>query len=146
MTPTPDPYAELRKWFPIDRQHWQYQQTRALLAERDDLARQLAEARAALRDQHRDEEDGGLTMLILVRCTCCRGTGTVELTGEYLETFRALQAAGETWGARLAAILGCKPTAANNRLARLKEKGLVISRRYGRRVFYRVTTDTPERP
>jgi Mn-dependent DtxR family transcriptional regulator len=74
--------------------------------------------------------------MIRTRCPCCFGRGTVALTGEYLETYLALCTVGETHGADLARRMGVKPTAMNNRLARLKDKGLVTTRTYGRKVFY----------
>lgn len=74
--------------------------------------------------------------MVRARCWCCGGSGSVEVAGEYLETYRALVAAGETWGAALAPSLGCQPTAANNRLAKLEEKGLAVSRREGRRRLF----------
>lgn len=73
-------------------------------------------------------------------CPCCGGSGKLDLTGGYLETYRALAAAGETWAAKLAAELGCKATAANNRLAGLEAKGLAVSRRWGRRRLFTAVT------
>ncbi len=61
---------------------------------------------------------------IQVRCSCCGGTGTVELNGVYFDTlveFRKL--GGEITAATLAGHLGVKATAVSNRLAALKSTG-----------------------
>lgn len=73
---------------------------------------------------------------VKVPCSCCRGTGCVELTGEYLVTYRKLLEVGEQTGAALAAMLGTKPTAMNNRLAALERLGLATSRRWGRKRLF----------
>lgn len=65
--------------------------------------------------------------MIRVTCTCCQGTGTVELNGEYLLTYELLKKSGETWAAKLAPELQCNATAANNRLAALEAKGLATT-------------------
>lgn len=75
-------------------------------------------------------------------CSHCGGTGRTELTGEYRSTYDALKQAGEIHGAALAERLGCKATAANNRLAALEAKGLAVSRQFGRKRLY---TAVPQR-
>ena len=74
--------------------------------------------------------------MIFVTCGHCDGCGSYELTGEGLLTYRALLAAGECHAAALAVTLGCKATAANNRLASLESYGLATSRRWGRKRLF----------
>jgi DNA-binding MarR family transcriptional regulator len=74
---------------------------------------------------------------VTVRCPHCRGSGRVALTGEYLTTFLRLVKVGETTGAELGPLMGIKPTAMNNRLARLEKHGLATSRRWGRKRLFR---------
>jgi Fic family protein len=78
-------------------------------------------------------------------CNCCGGTGRLEVTGAYAETLallrRELRPRDEITGAALAAVAGCKPTAMNNRLARLEELGFVTSRRFGRLRLFRLSPD-----
>lgn len=75
---------------------------------------------------------------VRVRCNCCKGSGAVELTGVHLETYRALEKAGETWAAKLAPEMNCKPEAMSNRLAVLEAKGVAVHRAFGRMKLYRV--------
>lgn len=80
-----------------------------------------------------------MTDAVTVPCPMCEGCGRIELTGEYRETFEVLRAMGrEANGVELAALMGVKPTAMNNRLASLERHGLVTSRRYGRRRLFKV--------
>jgi DNA-binding transcriptional ArsR family regulator len=80
---------------------------------------------------------------IMVPCGHCHGHGRVLLTGVYADTLRILRdCSGEHTGADLARIAGTKPTAMNNRLARLEELGLATSHRYGRKRLYRATKET----
>lgn len=74
-----------------------------------------------------------------VKCKCCAGTGSIELTGVYADTLALLRKAGETSGASLAKVAGCKSTAMNNRLAALEGHGLATSRPYGRLRLFRAT-------
>lgn len=76
---------------------------------------------------------------VLVCCTCCNGTGKVELTGIYLDTLKLLAGFCEVTGAELAKKIGAKPTAMNNRLAALKRKGLADTRTVGRKKLYWAT-------
>lgn len=60
------------------------------------------------------------------------------MTGEYAKTLDFLHTLGlEVTGAELGRLMAIKPTAANNRLARLEQLGLLSSRRYGRKRIYR---------
>lgn len=73
-----------------------------------------------------------------VQCSCCKGTGKVELTGTYAETYELLRSqAKELNGAALARLAGCKPTAMNNRLTALERMGLASGRWYGRQRFWK---------
>ena len=80
---------------------------------------------------------------VTVRCGHCHGKGVVELTGVYADTLRLLRdlatalSDGETTGAELARVAGCKATAMNNRLAILEKHGLASSRRCGRLRVYK---------
>lgn len=69
-------------------------------------------------------------------CTHCCGTGTIELTGVYAETFNLLIRFPGLNGASLAKKAGCKATAMNNRLTELKNHGLARGRRHGREVIW----------
>ncbi len=75
---------------------------------------------------------------VRVPCTRCKGCGTVELNGVYADTLKALAKSGETWAAALSRVMGCEATAMNSRLEQMEMKGLVTSRRYGRRRFFKV--------
>jgi len=78
-----------------------------------------------------------------VNCPCCKGAGRIELTGVYADTLALLTSHGkEATGAELSKVAGCKPTAMNNRLARLQDMGLVESRQYGRLRLFRVPDPT----
>ena len=73
------------------------------------------------------------------KCPHCNGSGLVEVTGVYAETFILLRSsATRVTGAELAKRAGCKATAMNNRLAMLEKFGLCSSVRWGRKRFYRV--------
>jgi len=75
---------------------------------------------------------------INVSCPHCSGKGDVELTGVYADTIALLRRQKkEVTGAELAAVVQCKATAMNNRLATLERFGLAVSRRYGRKRLYR---------
>lgn len=75
-----------------------------------------------------------------VLCTCCGGTGRIELNGVYGDTLDLLRketkGGKETHGAALARIVGCKPTAMNNRLTYLADHGFATARVYGRKKFF----------
>ena len=75
---------------------------------------------------------------VMVRCSCCAGTGVTELTGEYLATLRELQSlGGEHTGAELGRLMRVNPTAMNNRLVVLYRHGLVTSRIWGRKRLFK---------
>lgn len=75
-----------------------------------------------------------------VECGHCKGTGRMELTGEYLTTFIELaKLGGEATGAELGRTMGVKGPAMNNRLAILEKHGLLQSRRWGRKRLYKVS-------
>lgn len=75
---------------------------------------------------------------VMVPCPCCGGRGRVEFTGEYRLTLERLrEQPGEVSGAELARIMGVRPTAMCNRLARLEAMGLATSRRFGRERRFR---------
>jgi Mn-dependent DtxR family transcriptional regulator len=77
-------------------------------------------------------------MIVRIHCPHCRGTGRVDLTGVYLDTFIALaESGGETTGAKLSRQMGAKPSAVNNRLAALERHGIVTSRRWGRERLFK---------
>jgi Mn-dependent DtxR family transcriptional regulator len=79
-------------------------------------------------------------------CSHCKGTGRIELTGEYLETLNRLRELGkEMSGAELAKDMGIQPTAMNNRLSRIEQHGLIQSRRWGRSRLFRVADKTAGR-
>lgn len=79
---------------------------------------------------------------VMVTCPCCCGAGVVELTGVFADTLAFVRGlARETTGAELGRLLGIERTAANNRLAALEKKGLLASRRHGRRRLYRVAKE-----
>ena len=79
-------------------------------------------------------------MKVLVTCSCCSGSGMVEVTGVYLDTLRELKKIGiEITGAELGRRLGVAPTAMNNRLAWLANNLLATARPYGRKVYYQAT-------
>lgn len=79
---------------------------------------------------------------VLIPCSHCRGTGSVEFTGEYADTLAILRnLGGEVTGAELSRQFGIAPTAMNNRLVILERMGLAVSRAYGRKKFYRATTE-----
>ncbi len=78
------------------------------------------------------------------RCPCCRGTGRVQLTGVYADTWHLLHSnPGGISGAALAHAAGCRATAMNNRLAALERHGLATSRRDGRRRLFCATEGNP---
>ena len=79
-----------------------------------------------------------------IRCSCCRGTGKVPVTGVYAETLHGLRrmtrARGYVVANRDAGWFLCEPTALNNRLAWLEKNGLAKSEKFGRqRRFVAVT-------
>lgn len=81
--------------------------------------------------------------MILHDCPYCRGSGKVPLNGVYLETLQTMRRLCKR-GAfivanRDAEKFGCKPTALNNRLARLEELGFIVSEKYGRQRRFRLT-------
>lgn len=66
---------------------------------------------------------------ILKPCTRCRGTGQIEVTGEYADTLRLLKRQRkEINGADLARLAGIKGPAMNNRLVALEKLGLAFGR------------------
>jgi DNA-binding transcriptional ArsR family regulator len=76
---------------------------------------------------------------VLIQCGHCCGKGKIELTGEGLETLKAVSKVGkETTSVELARTMGTKTPAMCNRLAVLEEQGLLVSRRYGRKRFYKL--------
>jgi response regulator of citrate/malate metabolism len=79
------------------------------------------------------------------KCPCCKGRGTMPLTGIYAETLRDVR----RWCARPerhvvanrdAWWFGCSPTALNNRLAWLEEHSFIKSEKYGRQRRFFVDT------
>ena len=73
-----------------------------------------------------------------VKCTRCRGTGKVELTGEYAETYALLlRQKAHLSGADLARLSRVKPTAMNNRLVAIERMGLAIGSTHGRKRLWR---------
>ena len=75
---------------------------------------------------------------IKVPCTCCLGSGKIALTGRYLETYRLLSHNPGAIGADLARIAGVNPTAMNNRLSWLADKGLATFTQFGKKKMYTV--------
>lgn len=81
-------------------------------------------------------------MEVRVECHCCQGTGTIPLTGYYLETYQTAQLICKKKtdfivAGRDCERFGCNATALNNRLAALEKHGLLYSERWGReRRFY----------
>ncbi len=81
-----------------------------------------------------------------VQCSCCNGSGRIELTGVYADTLKDIRAIdGEIHGAELARKVGCKATAMNNRIAWLADNGFVIVRVYGRKTFVSATPSEKRR-
>jgi len=79
-------------------------------------------------------------MTDFVQCSCCGGEGHVPLDGVFADTLKVLRKQrGEVTGAELSRAMKCKPTAMNNRLSYLQRHGFAVSRKYGRRRFYRAT-------
>jgi DNA-binding MarR family transcriptional regulator len=75
---------------------------------------------------------------VFICCSNCNGCGKVELTGEHLETYLLLRDLGtESTGSALSQRMGTKPSAMNNRLARLEEMGLATSRRWGKKRLFK---------
>lgn len=71
-------------------------------------------------------------------CRCCGGTGSVPLSGVYLETYMALLDRDDgPSGADLARAMGVKGTAMNMRLAKLEAMGLAEQTRYGRKCLWK---------
>lgn len=70
-------------------------------------------------------------------CHCCKGSGKEEVTGVYADTWRLLRKHGPATGARLLRMVGCEPSAMNNRLAFLEHEGFATSRRNGRERIYK---------
>jgi hypothetical protein len=76
---------------------------------------------------------------VRVVCKCCKGEGSIELTGIYAETLFVLsRQTEEVSGAALARVVGCNNTAMCNRLKALEGHGLAVSRPYGRKLLWRV--------
>lgn len=77
---------------------------------------------------------------IRIPCTCCNGTGKVELTGVDAETLagarRYLSRYACLVANRAALWFGCQPTALSNRLKRLELLGLLKAEKYGKQVRY----------
>lgn len=91
------------------------------------------------------------TVKDLYACSCCNGTGKLELTGVYAETLQIMRANFNSRDAfavanRDAHLFQCGPTALNNRLNRLEEMGFVDSERYGnqRRFYLTMVTGSPK--
>ncbi len=75
------------------------------------------------------------------RCPYCRGVGRMPLAREYQATWDALAASeDEMSGAELGRWMGVQPTAMNNRLALLEQKGFATSRVVGRRRLFKAVT------
>jgi hypothetical protein len=72
----------------------------------------------------------------VIKCRHCGGRGEIALTGVYAETLQLVKKNPRLNGAQLAAIAGCKPTAMNNRLARLQLYGMLDSQLYGRSILW----------
>lgn len=79
-------------------------------------------------------------MMQKVACPRCRGSGHVKLTGVYAATlktaFDLLRREPFIVAGRHAEAFGCSPTALNNRLAWLEDRGLLSSTGYGRERRY----------
>jgi hypothetical protein len=79
-------------------------------------------------------------MKLTTTCNHCKGTGTVEVTGVYLETLHGLRrltkAHGYTTAAKSAEWFGCSATALNNRLSWLERHGFASSTKFGRERRY----------
>lgn len=74
---------------------------------------------------------------VRVECGCCRGAGTVLLSGVYLETYKVVRRlckkkSGFVVSGRDCDSFNCKATALNNRLVALEKHGLVFSEQCGR--------------
>lgn len=78
------------------------------------------------------------TRLITCPCcrSCCRGSGSVELTGAL--------GGREIHGAALGRLLGTSGPAMNNRLSRLEALGFLASRRHGRKRLFRIVRTQPQ--
>ena len=77
-------------------------------------------------------------MPIYQKCCRCKGTGKVAMNGAHADTLEVLKKQKqEISGVALSRIVGCKPTAMNNRLTYLQKLGLAKGRAYGRMVLWR---------
>ena len=81
-------------------------------------------------------------MEVRIQCSCCSGLGMVSVTGRYLDTFKLLVHNPNITGAELAKIADVKPTAMNNRLSWLADKGLATFVQDGKKKIY-TATDLP---
>ena len=73
---------------------------------------------------------------IMVKCGHCCGKGQVEFTGDIRDTLELLDKVNGVTGADLAAKVGIKATAMNNRLAYLLRMGLARCVRHGQKKIY----------
>ena len=74
-----------------------------------------------------------------IPCSCCGGTGRIELTGEYRETLERVRlVGGEFTAAEVGRLMGVKNEAMCNRLAGLERMGFLTSRRFGRKRLFSV--------
>ena len=77
----------------------------------------------------------------MISCSCCNGSGKIELNGIYADTLaaiRRLRNRTEFTGAEFGRLMVCKATAMNNRLAALERLGFLTSKRYGQQRRYRL--------
>ena len=73
---------------------------------------------------------------IMVKCGHCCGKGQVEFTGDTRDTLELLDNLNGVTGADLAAKVGIKATAMNNRLAYLLRMSLVRCVTHGKKKIY----------
>ena len=75
-----------------------------------------------------------------ILCSHCDGEGYVELTGVFADTLELLRDQPASLnGAELAKIANCNPTAMNNRLVWLENKGLAERKRHGHESLWKAT-------
>lgn len=76
---------------------------------------------------------------IKITCCQCQGTGQVPLASCYAESLKLLESLGrEATPAELSKRTGTTATAMNNRMTYLESRGLVRSRRDGKRRLFSV--------
>lgn len=75
-----------------------------------------------------------------VPCGCCKGAGTVPLSGQYALTLAVLRKQREpVSGADMGRTLDISNEAACNRLKKLEKYGLAECEPYGRELLWRAT-------